>query len=666
MKKIYFLLALLFMFKTDAQTLSGNCTDNINATIPFDPASLNYVNTDGTTTFIGSQTQSGTYSVFPSVNGACNSLKKVIILVEGFDLNNSTGHNDIFGKLGTLGPSLNSQDYDVITLNFNQAKDYIERNAMILVELIKQVNNSKIGGEDLIIIGMSMGGLVTRHALTFMEANNMAHDCKLFITLDSPHKGANMSFGVQEFVLDLHNSPLTAGPVAALFFSLKSPAASQLLRHQVGTGGSAPLGLSTNMNKFYSSLIASNGCRGYPKESRNMAISLGALNASGQLSNSNAPVVPGQLAFDFVNSMQGGDIRVYPASPPLPSNAFVNTCLMSGLFINSTHPHLSTLPLDNAPGGWADVYKQSSDMLVQMGFSSNIFVDNASFVSVLSALDYKETDLFYNVSSDIGSNIHLTKTPFDEICNTNFTTNHEHIKNVDQAILTWIDQKIGGMVTAPLVCGDFNFSQSNVTQSTFFSKKVQNNITLTNITVNNNITYKAFAGNEILLTGDCHIASGVNGWLNIKPCSAPKACSYSDPNLRPMVSANNTSDFLPFTAESYHPETDPFCVTVIDPKKSEPVYTIDLCKKSNPVKDIISSSESWNVFPNPNNGIFRIVTDEQHLTLTISDISGKVCYSERDFVSKEINLTAFAPGIYFVKAFSQSGEFYVKKITITK
>src|SRR5690606_16835698 len=78
--------------------------------------------------------------------------------------------------------------------------DYIERNALSLVTLIETINAQKVGSEKNVLIGPSMGGLITRYALKYMENNNLDHDSRLWISVDSPHNGANVAMSVQYLV----------------------------------------------------------------------------------------------------------------------------------------------------------------------------------------------------------------------------------------------------------------------------------------------------------------------------------------------------------------------------------------------------------------------------------------------------------------------------------
>lgn len=67
-------------------------------------------------------------------------------------------------------------------------------------KVIEWVNNNKVGNEQNVVIGMSMGGLVARYALRHMETTNRIHDTKLYISHDAPHQGANLPLSLQALV----------------------------------------------------------------------------------------------------------------------------------------------------------------------------------------------------------------------------------------------------------------------------------------------------------------------------------------------------------------------------------------------------------------------------------------------------------------------------------
>ena len=90
-----------------------------------------------------------------------NVLDKPIFVIDGFDPLDTRNINSIYQALnfgsGNLGDIVRNNGYDVVVLNFPTyfreqdqqwvygGADYIERNAMLLVELIKLINDQKVG-----------------------------------------------------------------------------------------------------------------------------------------------------------------------------------------------------------------------------------------------------------------------------------------------------------------------------------------------------------------------------------------------------------------------------------------------------------------------------------------------------------------------------------------
>ena len=85
-------------------------------------------------------------------------------------------------------------------MDFDEGGTYIERNAYLLKSLIENVNSQKFTDNKLVVVGASMGGLVSRYALGYMEKNGYNHDTRLFISFDSPQLGANVPLGLQSWL----------------------------------------------------------------------------------------------------------------------------------------------------------------------------------------------------------------------------------------------------------------------------------------------------------------------------------------------------------------------------------------------------------------------------------------------------------------------------------
>ena len=109
-----------------------------------------------------------------------------------------------------IGLELLLKGYDLVILDLPDGGGYIEQNAMVCIEVINKINQLlDISGskEEIVIIGPSMGGQITRYALAYMEqhsedpnTNFGKHNCRLWVSFDSPHQGANISMGAQAFI----------------------------------------------------------------------------------------------------------------------------------------------------------------------------------------------------------------------------------------------------------------------------------------------------------------------------------------------------------------------------------------------------------------------------------------------------------------------------------
>lgn len=273
--------------------LQPNAVTSISSTIP-------YRGYGETAAFLGK----GEFEIYlDTVDGI---LDKPIILVDGFDPGDSRNTAAIYqllnyGTSQNLGDLIRAQGYDVIVLNFpsytrnssttiiDGGVDYIQRNAMILVELIKQINSQKIGNEKNVVIGPSMGGLISRYALRYMEQNSLNPDTRLYLSFDAPHLGANVPIGFQHLFNYMGFGPLEDVTMQGIVNGmLKSPAAREmLLDHFEGHLKSGdpvefdpskllPLGAPNYRTPFQTELST----MGFPTTTRNVAISNGAGNGA--------------------------------------------------------------------------------------------------------------------------------------------------------------------------------------------------------------------------------------------------------------------------------------------------------------------------------------------------------------------------------------------------
>ena len=396
-----------------------NIVTSISSTIP-------YKGYGETASFLGK----GEYEVFlDTVNGV---LDKPIILVDGFDPGDTRNTSAIYQLLnyGTnqnLGAVIRAQGYDVIVLNFptytrdasttiiDGGVDYIQRNAMILVELMKKINAEKVGTEKNVLIGPSMGGLISRYALRYMEQYNLNPDTRLYLSFDAPHLGANVPIGFQHLFNYMGFGPLGDVTLQGIVNGmLKSPAAREmLLDHfeahlkpgdavEFDTTKTLPAGAPNYRTPFQTELNA----MGFPVSTRNVAISNGAGN--GTMTGT-----PGMVVMDHTfnnSSTQRAIIKVNYTPLKNQTLEVSNFKAQQWIFFwftaySSAASSKSTTTsdgLDTAPGGRFNLNQfaaaaGSNPLLTE--FVNNLTIKYFNFIPALSSLAINSSNYYSPVNT---------------------------------------------------------------------------------------------------------------------------------------------------------------------------------------------------------------------------------------------------------------------------
>lgn len=164
----------------------------------------------------------------------CNNpqIKRPIVIFDGFDPGDARKGNHIYSLMNDepffLADNLRANGYDVIIVNFPNGADYIIRNAYAAERVIQWVNQNKVTTNKLVVIGPSMGGLITRYALARMEKTGQNHQTGLWVSFDSPHQGANIAIGNQYF-LDFFGRAVNNASAQEGLDKINEPAAKQML-----------------------------------------------------------------------------------------------------------------------------------------------------------------------------------------------------------------------------------------------------------------------------------------------------------------------------------------------------------------------------------------------------------------------------------------------------
>ncbi|MBS1737497.1 MAG: hypothetical protein JSS98_12940 [Bacteroidetes bacterium] len=155
-----------------------------------------------------------------------NKIVKPLIVVEGYDITDASpllkaknyGLNDLINEWNN--PKISAQfdinkkldeeaGYDLIFIDYYTMRSVTE-NSDYLLQAIDWINSQKVNNavgvrEQNVVMGISMGGLVSRYALAkrTKETGTNSTETRQLITMDSPHEGANVPLGLQHFLYDL-------------------------------------------------------------------------------------------------------------------------------------------------------------------------------------------------------------------------------------------------------------------------------------------------------------------------------------------------------------------------------------------------------------------------------------------------------------------------------
>lgn len=170
---------------------------------------------------------------------------------------------DVMNQAQTL-ERLRQAGHDVLLLSFDQGADAIEKNAAVAIACIER---AAAGAEVPVVAGgVSMGGLVMRHALLLLEARRSGIRCRAYFSVDTPHGGAYTSLADQWFV---HAFSGVSADAALLSNLLDSPANQQFMMSWLHDGAVA----ASPLRQEYLARLAALG--GYPQGPRRYAISCG-------------------------------------------------------------------------------------------------------------------------------------------------------------------------------------------------------------------------------------------------------------------------------------------------------------------------------------------------------------------------------------------------------
>jgi Secretion system C-terminal sorting domain len=510
-----------------------------------------------------------------------------------------TDNDQQTGTPHNLVADFNAKGYDVVIVNYNQSfhdlnavqvvtyvttmglnipiyntvmmpskiidggADYIQRNAQILVKIIKDVNNelknvAPISDKKTVIIGPSMGGQITRYALRWMEMQqaigkpNMDHNCRLWVSFDSPHHGANIPYGLQKTIETFAIKEGDQGALETVQSSFNAPAAMQMVISQIKhpqeqNEALNALGYGILHTSYYNEIAS----MGMPQNCRKVALINGRYTG-GQFHT------PGSKMFELniytgkhKNWLQLNNKTYYMNNIISDkSNTTKYRLLSYGLLVaynetnNFAFNQLNYGGLDGCPGGLYDVQSEFYEPIIGSiqqncnflgmkgwkwragyGFISDATY-NMSFIPSYSGLAIINKNMDWTTPIDINNLVCNNNTPFDAVFAPAENESHTFLSKANVA---WITQEIekgkkdNTCIARPCTTPIINPSVVCKNAITYFEMNFPTSVCLNLY----NITYTA--SSNIALQGGIGYnmqfiaSSGGNSWIKAtiqNPCGA--------------------------------------------------------------------------------------------------------------------------------------------------
>jgi len=447
--------------------------------------------------------------IYSSVISEEDKILKPIIIVDGIDYNGSDNrdidqiYNQELVLTDTgekLGIKLLNRGYDVIIVDFpvyeigkeevmhviqyddynnpedwemveekvirKGGADYIQRDAQALKELIRYVNTELVANESnekLVVMGPSMGALVTRWALREMELNGEDHNTRLWVSFDGPHQGANGPMSVQY-------SATFMDDYAGLDPLSRSASRQMLVQHFADAEIIPPSnvvvshGMPGFRNRFNDELDALE----YPNNLIRVALVNGT--TTGEINNEvGQKIVDLDLWMDSFPWWYAGFVELY-----FSNNNGLNTVFhgrrRTGLMswtenIGSVQTDSNIGSYDTAPGGKMDISGMftnhemdnvDNSLWIWLDGDLEQYVDSFTFMPTKSTLDFRGTNkkLRDPFCYDL---VAAEETPFD----TYYAPEHNepHVQ-LNTANTTWLLEQLdapeGEVISPQTYCEDEN------------------------------------------------------------------------------------------------------------------------------------------------------------------------------------------------------------------
>jgi hypothetical protein len=625
-----------------------------------------------------------------STNGT-QKLRKPFIMVDGFDPGNKrdywttikdTEHHKLlpmdrdyrglyeylFGgrspwdeseqsPISGFAETLRNDGYDLIFVNFRDGAGDVNENAKRLRQFLNEVINSPEyrdnKTEEIVLVGPSMGGLITRIALTEMEKANEEHFVKSWVSFDSPQTGAYIPVSVQALLEGMSKSNIVTISTQGnqKLSALKSAAAKQMLNMHILSENRYS---SCQENKdLYQKLDNLH----YPIITKRYSITNGGKELQYSTDNDIEIGVLRLKATEW--GIVGIDVAGYRINKNYMKlvSGYIRKNKFTGgkIDVNLEIPSSYAIEYENAPGGWhhalystnksKDNKINKNDHLDQFGdrYNKAAFIPSVSAFGIpINKNNIHHTWENYTNINDFSSG--KIRTPFDAIYG--MIKNEEHMKisveTKEQVVRNWL-RPDNTETSRPVVRVGEPIHQ---TASKPVAYLVKQEIVFAGN--GNTFTFKEgadaniVAGKNIKFSSGFTIQSGakLNAKIQVQQDVILKNATFETTNS--LVNR----DYL--NPSPYH----------------QKVYNYDISDVSEKTKSYIKLQ----IYPNPVQDFINLSIEEENdnlNTVNIHDVNGKLIFSEQIISNqnKLIDTQNWAHGVYFVTV---NGKNNIQKTKIVK
>ena len=630
------------------------------------------------------------YAVF----GRCNSdgtIRKPCLIVSGFDPMDNNRLVDASGKVNLYRISnkngfldkLRNEGYDIILYRSKNSTESIIPNAKNLVAFIQKINAEKTSDNELIIAGASMGGLVVRYALTYMEHYGIDHQTRLVISVDSPQEGANVPLGIQYMVKYLNQDLLEelSALKNAESTMLNSDAAKEmLLYHHTATSGKT----AKPSDKRTTFLTELESLGNFPQQCRSIAISMGSGNGTGQgfsagsllmekdpklsiLAPGLVPVPHLSWEFSVYAVPNNTNHLVYRESVNYKTCVRVlnTTHCTSGQTIASRNEYVNnTMPIDNAPGSirnlhnlkdfrnngslWGIDYIDLIDFLGEIDYDSkpDNFIPTYSSLGLERVASPTVNVKAYLVQSGafrvLSSNLFVKTSPSDISL---FDMLYVENKNLDHI---YDDDKIGVFteeMTATMLeeAAPETIYVENETMKHRHAKAAE---ARQSVYIGHSVDGVSYNDGDVVMESGSRMSVLANESIVLKPGTKIKhGASFSAKIGNSTYCDESNGNYV----KSYNLNS----LEINEDKQSEADELLSL---------VVNYSDPVIVYPNPVEDKLYVSSNKTNNTVTIYDLRGKKLVSKKFHKNVELDCGGFPVGTYMVQVVQGNGNVETKQI----